>query len=1210
MFSLVEHVGHIPPYAILSHTWGADHDEVTFKDIVENTGQSKAGYKKLRFCGKQAANDGLQLFWVDTSCIDKSSSAELSEAINSMFQWYRKAVKCYAYLSDVSTTSPSQHSQSIQKSRWFTRGWTLQELVAPASVEFFSVEGHRLGDKHSLQQILHEITGIAIGALQGSPLSQFSVDERMSWVGRRETKRVEDAAYSLLGIFDIHMPLIYGEGREKAFHRLRREIKEGSEDAKTALSPISNVPFRRDPDFVDRGTLLNQVRTKCSVPSSCVALVGLGGVGKSQIAIEHSYRVREESPNTWVFWVHAGTQARFKEGYQRIAETTRMNGWNDPKTDILQLVRSWLCDQRNGQWTMIIDNGDDASVFSHNRSQKRGADSVDQSAEPLSDFLPQSPNGSILVTSRGRDVAYRLTGSHASIIEVKAMDENDALALLRKKLNSSIGKDDAVALLQALDYMPLAITQAAAFIEQRAPRVTISRYLDELCTGDHNRARLLKKDVGDSRRDGRASNSIIATWQISFEHIRRQRPTAARLLSLMSLFDGQGIPESLLHDRYGGDEDGEADFDDDIHTLTSFSLVKMSADGREFEMHQLVQFSMKKWLELNQELELWQATYATLMDDSYPVGLHENWPVCQALFPHAQTVANNQPNNAKTLKSWASVLFKAAWYASEMGQYSKAYEMGSAAYRVRETILGAEHPDTLNSLNSLGLVLDWQGQYSEAEAMHQRALETKERVFGPDHPDTLTSMANLALTYGNQGRWKDAEELEVQVMETRKTKLGADHPNTLTSMANLALTYGNQGRWKDAEELEVQVMETRKTKLGADHPNTLTSMGNLASTYKNQGRWKDAEELDVQVIETSKTKLGADHPDTLTSMGNLASTYWNQGRWKDAEELDVQVMETRKTKLGADHPNTLTSMGNLASTYKNQGRWKDAEELEVQVMETRKTKLGADHPDTLTSMDNLASTYGNQGRWKDAEELEVQVIETSKTKLGADHPDTLTSMANLASTYWNQGRWKDAEELEVQVMETRKTKLGADHPNTLTSMANLASTYWNQGRWKDAEELDVQVVEMSKTKLGADHPNTLSSIANLASTYKNQGRWKDAEELEVQVMETRETKLGADHPDTLTSMANLASTYRNQGWWKDAEQLDVQVMETRKTKLGADHPDTLTSMNNLAFTWKGQGRHAEAIDLMRECVQLQRRILGVSHPHSISSSTALAGWEA
>jgi hypothetical protein len=233
-FSLVEvFADNIPKYAILSHRWEAG--EVTFKDLTDGTGASKAGYAKIRSCGEQAKRDGLKYFWVDTCCIDKSNSTELAEAINSMFRWYKDAAKCYVYLSDVSrpplnTDDKSNESweATFRKSIWFTRGWTLQELVAPTSVEFFSKEGELLGTKASLEGHICEITGIPVKALRGGSLSDFSVTERMSWADKRETTCREDIAYSLLGIFDVNMPLIYGEGREKALKRLREEIDKAS----------------------------------------------------------------------------------------------------------------------------------------------------------------------------------------------------------------------------------------------------------------------------------------------------------------------------------------------------------------------------------------------------------------------------------------------------------------------------------------------------------------------------------------------------------------------------------------------------------------------------------------------------------------------------------------------------------------------------------------------------------------------------------------------------------------------------------------------------------------------------------------------------------------------------------------------------------------------------------------------------------------------
>jgi archaellum biogenesis ATPase FlaH len=236
-FSLTEDFGNeddIPSYAILSHTWGADGDEVTFEDLAGGTGKAKPGYEKIRFCGEQTHHDSLKYFWVDTCCIDKTDKAELSKAIQSMFRWYRNAARCYVYLPDVSApllgtyekTNPPLWESQFRMSKWFTRGWTLQELLAPSSVEFFSREGRWLGDKRSLREQIHKITNIPYAAIEGAPLSQFTVNERLQWKEHRETKHEEDGAYSLLGIFNVYLAPLYGERAVGAFRRLMDEIQK------------------------------------------------------------------------------------------------------------------------------------------------------------------------------------------------------------------------------------------------------------------------------------------------------------------------------------------------------------------------------------------------------------------------------------------------------------------------------------------------------------------------------------------------------------------------------------------------------------------------------------------------------------------------------------------------------------------------------------------------------------------------------------------------------------------------------------------------------------------------------------------------------------------------------------------------------------------------------------------------------------------------
>jgi hypothetical protein len=229
-FSLTKFAEHeVPRYTILSHVWGPDGTEVIYRDVVDGKRSSKAGYAKLDFCAAQAKKDKLQYFWIDTCCINKSDAIEVQTAINSMFRWYQRAEKCYVFFPDVSTESEPRWEPAFRQSRWFTRGWTLQELLAPRSVEFFSRDGKHLGDKNSLELQIHEVTGIQDEALRGH-ISHFSFHERRLWAADRQTTFEEDQVYCLMGIFGVFLLPNYGESKEYAFLRLKDEIDRRSRD--------------------------------------------------------------------------------------------------------------------------------------------------------------------------------------------------------------------------------------------------------------------------------------------------------------------------------------------------------------------------------------------------------------------------------------------------------------------------------------------------------------------------------------------------------------------------------------------------------------------------------------------------------------------------------------------------------------------------------------------------------------------------------------------------------------------------------------------------------------------------------------------------------------------------------------------------------------------------------------------------------------------
>ncbi|KAG9235944.1 putative kinesin [Amylocarpus encephaloides] len=671
------------------------------------------------------------------------------------------------------------------------------------------------------------------------------------------------------------------------------------ERSETPPNPSIVIPFSRDTDFVERG-ILDQIHQKCAVLGSRIALVGLGGVGKSQLAIEYAYQTRDRSPDTWVFWVHASNAARFEQSFQDVADRIKIPGRQNPQANIFQLVHDWLCDERKGKWALILDNVDEAGfLVEARRTGQDGQTSSTESRNPRSlvSYLPQCPHGTILITTRSIDEALDLV-EQRDLIAIDPMSSEDALKLFETKLggddNGSDNANIALKLLVALEFIPLAIVQAAAYISRRKSRYSVREYLQSFRESDRKRSSLLEYNDKQLRRDREAKNSIILTWQISFEYIRKIRPSAADLLSLMSFFDRQGIPDTLLQSRseqtkssqderetaldfvnsdtgYSDDDEDSTSqssmsgrFEEDVSVLRNYSFISVNPNGTTFEMHRLVQLATRKWLEAHGQMETWKHQFIKNLDAELPTGEYENWERCQALFPHAQSAAAQKPKEQGSLLDWASILYKAAWYTLRMGKGVETQNMAVHVMKVRRKILGNECSDTLDG------------------------------------------MAMVGLAYSLNGRWDDAEKLEVEhgqprinVQEPRstsKTKLGVDHPSTLTSMANLASTFWNQGRWDDTEKLDVEVMETSKTKLGVDHPSTLTSMANLACTWKGNGKEIQAVRLMEDCARFRQRILGFNHPHSLSSYRALETWKAKQEEVVLLSQSPVDRIEWRRTE--------------------------------------------------------------------------------------------------------------------------------------------------------------------------------------------------------------------------------------------------------------------------------------------------------------------------
>jgi nucleoside phosphorylase/tetratricopeptide (TPR) repeat protein len=695
------------------------------------------------------------------------------------------------------------------------------------------------------------------------------------------------------------------------------------------------VSLARNPNFVGRQdeiAKLEELVIMTDGPRK-IAITGLGGVGKTQVALELAHRIRDRDQECSVFWIPCTSHAIIEQIFLQIAQILGLGDVNPAEAK--QQVKMYLSSEHAGKWLLILDNADDAEIWL----------AATDTAPPLEDFLPESGHGRILFTSRNRKLAMKL--APFNVVPIPDVDEETAAKILEKTLTYKELLRDSTAsatLLQKLVFLPLAITQASAYIIENG--IDLSTYLALLQGQEQDAVELLSEDFRDPGRYKEIQNPVITTWLISFKQIQHQDPLAADYLSFMACINPRNIHQSLLPRA-----SSRKQMTDALGLLNAYSFT--NSQDMDINMHRLVHIATRNWLRKNALFTQWIQRVSDHLQSIFPDNNHTERELWRTYLPHALAL-------------------------------------------VHEIEFVAQENNYLGLIENVADCLDSDGRYQEAEVLYMKLMRINQGQAGTTHPSTLISMANLASTYWNQGRWNEAEKIFVQVMEMRKTVLGAEHPDTLTSMANLASTYRDQGRWNEAEKLEVQVMETRKTVLGAENPSTLNSMANLASTYRDQSRWNEAEKLEVQVMETRKTVLGVEHPSTLNSMANLASTYWSQDRCNEAEKLEVQVMETRKTVLGVEHPSTLNSMANLASTYWSQGRWNEAEKLFMQVMETSKTVLGAEHPSTLTSMANLAFTWKSQGKLEDAMVLVENCSHLCNKVLGPSHPTSMAAYRTLS----------------------------------------------------------------------------------------------------------------------------------------------------------------------------------------------------------------------
>jgi tetratricopeptide (TPR) repeat protein len=708
----------------------------------------------------------------------------------------------------------------------------------------------------------------------------------------------------------------------------------------TSVPPTTwNIPFKRNPYFTGRESVINRLHDSLT-HTQAAALIqpqgvsGLGGIGKTQTAVEYAYRYRDEY--TAVLWVRADSQPVLLSEFVSLADLLDLpeKGEQDQRV-VVASVQHWLREQSG--WLLIFDNVENLAT--------------------LNRFLPTAYQGHILLTTR----ATALTAL-AHRIELEQMPlEEGALLLLRRAGIVALGggiedaaasdREVALELAQLMDGLPLALDQAGAYI--RETKSSLTDYLGLY------RTRALDLLDKRSQQETEYPDTVATTWSLSFEKVMQADAAAASLLCLYAFLYADAIPEEFVTD--GGTLLGpalqvvahdELALNAAMKALLNFSLVQRQADERTCSVHRLVQLALKSHMDRETQLA-WAKCAVLLVEHVFPAPSFNTWQRCQRYIVHAQVCS-------ALIEEWDMLFEKAARLVGEAGaylydraRYAEAEQLYKQSLARTEKILGPEHSETSTCLNNLALLCYDQGKYHLAEPLYQRALLIDQKTLEPEHPSHISKLNNLALLYDAQGRYELAEPLYQQVLEIREQTLGPVHPAIANSANNLAILYKKQGKYAQAEALYQRALAIQEQALDPGHPDVAVSLLNLGELYQAREMYQQAEELAERALAIDEQAYGPKHPTVAADLNNLARLYADQGKYVRAESLYRRALAIMEQAVGPEHPSVATYLTNLAHLYDEQGRYGDAEALYQRALAIREQWLGSEHFHVADSLCSL-----------------------------------------------------------------------------------------------------------------------------------------------------------------------------------------------------------------------------------------------------------------
>ncbi|GCE51295.1 DNA-binding XRE family transcriptional regulator [Thermosporothrix hazakensis] len=838
----------------------------------------------------------------------------------------------------------------------------------------------------------------------------------------------------------------------KQLHLNEEETQALLEASLTSVALRWYLPYSRNPFFVGREQQLECLYTalvqKAPQARRPYALSGMGGMGKTQLAIEFAYRYTQQF--SAVLWIGAETQESIISHLTAIASVLNLPQQRDQNQHtLIASVLQWF--QTHRDWLLIFDNVEDL--------------------EFVQPYMPTLSHGALLLTTR-----LQATGELAQPLEVEPMtpDEGAHFLLQRARISGPFSPETmqaANAIVASSGGLPLALDQAGAYIEET--NCSLPEY--QRLFHSHTLSLLSERAIYASH-----PHSIVKTLMLSFSQLQQREPSALLILSACAFLAPEAIPEaiftgapaSVLGETLASIATDAFHWNRGLRALQHFSLVKRNGQQRLLSLHRLVQLIFKEGIS-HADQRHWVMQLLRLLHHAFPQvetkpEFREQWRWCDLLLPHARECIKQSQHWELAGSDVTAFYERIAAYLFYRARYTEAEPLMLETLELYKASSNEEAQAAL--LARLGRLYHHLEQRDRSETCYLQAIEMQERLSGSDSVTVADTLELLALLYTNAGRFAEAEQHLRRALHIKEALYGPDHPSQARALHYLAAQLKEQGRYQEAETLMLRALHLYELEGGVDSLQVASLVHSLAIACAEQGKYSQIEPLLQRALHLQEAVLGPNHPTIGRTLGDLATLYCVQNMLADALPLFRRAIRIFEQTHGPDYPEIAYFLTNLATAYKELGNYAEAEPLFHRAIVLREQALGPNHPQVAFPLQNLAEVYILQERYNEAEPL-LQRVLSLREAVGTNHPQVAFPLDSLAELYIKQGSIEKAKPLVERALRIRE-QLGPEHPDLATTLLLQAEISAEEEAKEEARQLLKRALHIREQIFGPDHPLT------------------------------------------------------------------------------------------------------------------------------------------